>query len=68
LILAEETWLTTSFNEIISRPKNISAPRLNQLDRILATAVTHSEKFMYDAGLVVASQHKDNIERAIQKR
>jgi hypothetical protein len=59
--------LTVSFSEIIEQPKNASALRLNQVDRVLETAVTHFENFMYGARLVVASHHKDNIERPIQR-
>ncbi|OLC92360.1 MAG: hypothetical protein AUH86_19065 [Acidobacteria bacterium 13_1_40CM_4_58_4] len=55
LSLAEETC-----------PKNLSALRLNQFDRIFETALAHFEKFS-DAGLVVVSHHKDNIERGIKK-
>jgi len=58
--------LTVSFSEIIEQPKNVSALRLSQLDRIFETALTHFEKFN-DAGLVVVSHHKDNIEGGIQK-
>lgn len=56
-----------NFNEIIAQSKNDSALRLNQLDGIFETAFTDFEKFMYHAGLVVASQDKDNIEQAIQE-
>jgi len=57
-----------SFSGIIAQSKNVSALRLNQLDGIYEATVTHVERFMYDAGLVVASHDKDNIERAIQER
>ena len=57
-----------SFSGIIAQSKTVSALRLNQVDGILETAITHVEKFMYDAGLVVASHDKDNIESVIQER
>ncbi len=57
-----------SFSEIIAQSKNESDLRLNQLDGIFETAFMDFEKFMSDAGLVVASHDKDNIERAIQER
>jgi hypothetical protein len=41
---------------------------MNQLDGIFETAFMDFEKFMFDAGLVVASHDNDNIERAIQER
>jgi len=56
-----------SFSGISEPPKNVSALRLNQLDRILVTAITHFEKSMYDAGLGVPGRHQDIIERAIQQ-
>jgi len=56
-----------SCSEIIAQSKNDSALRLNQLDGIFETASMDFEKFMSDAGLVVASHDKDNIERPIQE-
>jgi hypothetical protein len=56
-----------SFSGISKPPKNVSALGLNQLDRILVTAITHFEKSMYDAGLGVPGRHQDIIERAIQQ-
>jgi hypothetical protein len=57
-----------SFGEIIAQSKYDSPLRLNQLDGIFETACMDFEKFMSDAGLVVAGHDKDNIERAIQER
>jgi hypothetical protein len=57
-----------SCSEIIAQSKNDLALRLNQLDGIFETAFMDFEKFMSEAGLVVASHDKDNIERAIQER
>ena len=57
-----------SFGEIIAQSKKDSALRLNQLDGIFETAFMDFEKFMSDAGLVVPSHDKDNIEHAIQER
>jgi hypothetical protein len=57
-----------SRSEIIAQSKNDSALRLNQLDGVFETAFMDFEKFMSDAGHVVASHDKDNIERAIQER
>jgi len=53
--------LTVSFSEITEQPKNASPLSLNQLGRILETAVTHFENLRYGASLVVASHHKDNM-------
>jgi hypothetical protein len=57
-----------SFSEIIAQSENVSDLRLNQLDGIFETTFMDVEKFMYGAGLVVASPDKDNIERAIQEQ
>ena len=56
------------FSEIIAQSKKVSVLRLNQLDGIFETVFMDFEKFMYDAGLVVASHDKDNTERAIPER
>jgi len=56
-----------SFGEIIAQSRNVSALWLNNLDGIFETAFMDFEKFMSDAGLVVASHDKDNIERAVQE-
>jgi len=55
------------FSEIIERPEELSALRLNRHGRIFETAVRHFENFMYGAG-PMASHHKDSIERATKKR
>ncbi len=57
-----------NLSETIEQPKNIFALRLNQLDRIFETAVTHLEKVTYDASLVAASLLKDTIECEVQER
>src|SRR5205807_2176740 len=66
--LADGIWLTVRFRESIAQSRDVSALGLNQPEGIFETALMDVEKFMYDAGLVVASHDKDNIEHAIQER
>ena len=65
--IAVEVWLTVRFNGIIEPPKNVSALRLNQPDRIFEIAVPHDGKLNCDAGLAAAACHKDTIERGTKK-
>ena len=57
-----------NLGEIVTQSKYDSALRLNHLEGIFATAFIDFEKFMSDAGLVVSSHDKHNIERVIQER
>ena len=60
--------MTLSFSKIATKSKNDSALRWNQLGVTFGPAFKDFEKFIYDAGVVVASHGKHNIERATQER
>jgi hypothetical protein len=60
MLLAEKTWLTMSFPEIVEQPKNVFTLGLNQPGRIFEAAVAHCEDFICDTGLVVAIKIASN--------